>query len=73
MLPPFQFKGLHSAAPPCKGQSGMAASLEGWHTVLGAEDGQQVVAEGVCHVLGPVGVRALARHIALHGEALRTQ
>ncbi len=47
--------------------------LEGGHAVLCADDGEQVVAEGVGHVLAPVGVWALARHVALHGEALRKQ
>lgn len=45
--------------------------LEGGDAVLCADDGEQVVAEGVGHVLAPVGVRALTRHVALHSEALR--
>ena len=45
--------------------------LEGGDAVLCADDGEQVVAEGVGHVLAPVGVRALARHVALHSEALQ--
>ena len=47
------------------------ARLERGQAILVADDGQQVVAEGVRHVLAPVGVRALARHVALHCEALQ--
>lgn len=52
-------------------QLAMGVDLEGGHAVLVAQDGEQVVAEGVSHVLAPVGVGALASHIALHGEALQ--
>jgi len=52
-------------------QVALGVDLEGGHAVLIAKDGEQVVAEGVSHVFAPVGVRALASHIALHGEALQ--
>lgn len=48
----------------------VVAHLEGGQAVLVAEDRQQVVTEGVRHVLGPVGVWALAGDGALHGKAL---
>lgn len=45
--------------------------LEGGQAVLIAKDGQQVVAEWVRYVLGPVGVGALSGHQALDGKALQ--
>ena len=47
--------------------------LEGGQAVLVAKDGQQVVAEWVGYVLGPVGVGALSSHQALDGKALQTR
>ena len=44
--------------------------LEGGQAVLVSEDGEQVVAEGVGDMLGPVGVRALSSHQTLDGKAL---
>ena len=46
--------------------------LECGQAVLVSEDGQQIVAEGVGHVLGPVGVWALSSHQTLDGKALRS-
>ena len=43
---------------------------EGGDAVLVADDGEQVVAKGVCHVLGEVGIGPLPSHVALHGESL---
>ena len=45
--------------------------LEGGQAVLVSEDGEQVVAEGVRHVLGPVGIWALSGHQTLDGKALQ--
>eukprot|EP00955_Chlamydomonas_euryale_P011735 126195-Chlamydomonas_euryale.AAC.9 len=43
--------------------------LQGGDAVLACtQDGQQVVAKGVGNVLGPVGVWALAGHVALNGK-----
>eukprot|EP00959_Pyramimonas_sp_CCMP1952_P153872 3219213-Pyramimonas_sp.AAC.1 len=44
-------------------------NLQGGDTLGVADHGQQVVAEGVRNVLGPVGVRALLGDLGLGGEA----
>lgn len=49
----------------------VGGSLEGGSALLSTQHCQQVVAEGVGHVLGPVGVGTLAGDVALHGKALQ--
>lgn len=49
-----------------------AGHLECGKTVLVSEDGKQVVAKGVTHVLRPVGIWALSGHQTLDSKALHS-